>query len=72
MPYVNVKITEEGDVSPQQKADLIRGITECLSSVLGKDPATTFVVIEQVPLDAWGIGGLPVAEYRARKAAGAS
>ncbi|MBB4659102.1 4-oxalocrotonate tautomerase [Parvularcula dongshanensis] len=56
-------------MTPQQQADVIKGITACLAAVLGKDPATTFVVIEQVPLEAWGVGGLPVAQYRARREA---
>lgn len=66
MPYINIKITREG-VSEHQKAELIAGTTELLQRVLNKDPATTFVVIEEVDLPDWGIGGLPVAEYRRRK-----
>ncbi|HEX4847385.1 MAG TPA: 4-oxalocrotonate tautomerase family protein [Novosphingobium sp.] len=69
MPYVNIKVTREG-VSPEQKARLIAGTTQLLADVLGKDPATTFVVIDEIALDSWGIGGLPVPEYRARRAAG--
>jgi 4-oxalocrotonate tautomerase len=34
--------------------------------VLGKTPATTVVVIDEVELENWGIGGLPVTEYRRR------
>jgi len=37
--------------------------------VLGEPPASTFVVIEEVALETWGIGGLPVADYRAKRAA---
>lgn len=66
MPYVNVKITREG-VTPAQKAAVISGVTQVLVDVLGKDPATTFVVINEVELEDWGIGGLPTAEYRRRK-----
>lgn len=66
MPYVNIKITREG-VTPEQKAELIKGATELLARVLNKSPATTFVVIDEVDLDNWGIGGLPVAEYRMRQ-----
>ena len=63
MPYVNIKITREG-VTPDQKAALIEGATRVLEEVLDKDPATTFVVIDEVDLEDWGIGGLPVEEYR--------
>ena len=71
MPYVNVKITRES-VTPQQKAAVIKGMTDVLVQVLNKDPATTFVVIDEVDLSDWGIGGLPVAEFRRRKKAKAS
>lgn len=68
MPYVNIKITREG-VTTDQKAELISGVTDLLVRVLDKSPATTFVVIDEVTLEDWGIGGLPVEQYR-REAAG--
>ena len=43
MPYVNIKITREG-ATAEQKAELIRGVTELLREKLGKNPATTVVV----------------------------
>jgi 4-oxalocrotonate tautomerase len=63
MPYVNIKVTREG-VTADQKAELIGGVTDLLVRVLDKSPATTFVVIDEVALEDWGIGGLPVEEYR--------
>jgi len=63
MPYINIKVTREG-VTREQKAALIDGVTRLLSDVLGKNPATTFVVIDEVEMEDWGIGGLPVEEYR--------
>jgi len=68
MPYVNIKVTREG-VTPDQKAELISGVTDLLVRVLDKSPATTFVVIDEVALEDWGIGGLPVEQFR-RDAAG--
>lgn len=68
MPYVNIKITREG-ATPAQKSELIAGVTELLQRVLNKSPATTFVVIDEVALEDWGIGGLPVQEYRTKVAA---
>jgi 4-oxalocrotonate tautomerase len=65
MPYVNVRITREG-ATQQQKAEIIADVTSSLYRVLGKDPSVTFVVIDEVDLDDWGIGGLPVDEYRER------
>lgn len=69
MPYVNIKITREGGpngVGPtqEQKAELMKGVTELLTRVLNKNPATTFVVINEVALEDWGVGGLPVRDYR--------
>jgi 4-oxalocrotonate tautomerase len=63
MPYVNIKITREG-ITPEQKAELIKGTTDLLVRVLNKDPATTFVVIDEVATEDWGIAGMPVEEYR--------
>lgn len=72
MPYVNIKVTKEGgpdDTGPtaKQKSELIKGTTDLLARVLNKSPATTFVVIDAVVLQDWGIGGLPVVEYRQRQ-----
>lgn len=63
MPYVNIKVTREG-VTAEQKAALIKGATELLVQVLNKDPSTTFVVIDEVDTDNWGIAGLPCEAYR--------
>ena len=71
MPYVNIKITREG-ATPAQKAALIKGVTDLLVDVLDKNPATTFVVIDEVAFEDWGIGGLPVDEFRRRAAQGES
>jgi len=63
MPYVNIKITREG-ATADQKARIIKGVTDVLVSVLDKDPNGTYVVIDEVDLDNWGVGGLSVTEYR--------
>ncbi len=64
MPYVNIKITREGNVTADQKAQLIKGATELLHNVLGKNPNTTVVVIDEVETENWGMGGLPIEEFR--------
>jgi 4-oxalocrotonate tautomerase len=63
MPYVNIKLTDE-NVSTQQKAELIEGVTELLQKVLNKNPATTVVVIDEVDTDNWGIAGEQVTARR--------
>ncbi len=64
MPYVNIRITREG-ATAEQKAELIDGVTRLLQTVLGKNPATTFVIIDEVDTDDWGVGGEPVTKLRA-------
>jgi len=63
MPFVNIKITNEG-ASKEQKQQLIEGTTKLLQDILGKNPKTTFVIIEEVDTDNWGIGGISVTELR--------
>ncbi|KRT74908.1 MAG: 4-oxalocrotonate tautomerase, 4-oxalocrotonate tautomerase [Deltaproteobacteria bacterium CSP1-8] len=66
MPYVNVRITREGATS-EQKAEVIRRMTQVLVDVLKKNPETTLVIIEEVDTDNWGIGGITVTERRRKK-----
>jgi len=63
MPFVNIKITNE-NVTSEKKAQLIKGATELLQNILGKNPETTVVVIEEVDTNSWGIGGETVTERR--------
>lgn len=63
MPFVNIKITNE-NVTPQKRAALIKGATELLQNVLGKNPETTVVVIDEIDTGNWGIGGETVTERR--------
>jgi len=63
MPYINVKITDE-NVSNEQKKAIIKGCTQLMVDVLHKNPATTFVVIDEVNTDNWGIGFDQVTELR--------
>jgi 4-oxalocrotonate tautomerase len=76
MPIVTIQVTREGSgpdrdsVTPEEKARLIAGVSQLLLDVLHKPLASTFVVIEEVDLENWGWGGLPVPEYRRRLAAG--
>ncbi|MDW7549071.1 4-oxalocrotonate tautomerase family protein [Pseudoalteromonas sp. SCSIO 43201] len=55
MPIINIKITKEG-VTPTQKQALIKGATQLMVDVLDKAPKVTFVVIEEIETDDWGIG----------------
>jgi 4-oxalocrotonate tautomerase len=70
MPIVTIQVTREGtqpganSVTAQEKAELIKGVSQLLLDVLNKPLAATFVVIEEVEKENWGWGGLPVDEYR--------
>ena len=63
MPYVIIQVTRV-EVTREQKATLIKGVTDLLAQVLNKNPAQTFVVIEEVDPDNWGIAGMTVSKYR--------
>ena len=67
MPMVNVKITREG-ATAEQKSRVIAEMTEVLARVLGKNPATTIVIIEEVETENWVIAGASVSERRKRGA----
>lgn len=75
MPIVNIQVTRESptpgaqSVTPEEKAKLIAGVSQLLLEVLKKPLDSTFVVIEEVELENWGWGGLPVPEFRRRRAA---
>ncbi|QOY35684.1 tautomerase family protein [Anaerobacillus isosaccharinicus] len=66
MPYVNIKVTRENGqgITIAEKKQLIEGATKLLHDVLGKNPATTIVVIDEIETDNWGIAGQTVTERR--------
>ncbi|CAM2888538.1 tautomerase family protein [Helicobacter felis] len=65
MPFVNIKLTRESTpITPEQKKALIEGATDLLVKVLNKNRATTIVIIEELDMDNWGIGGNSVTEIR--------
>ena len=66
MPYVNIKITREG-ATAEQKEKLIQGATQLLFDVLGKKPQTTYVVVDEVDTDNWGVGGETITAKRKRE-----
>ena len=68
MPYVNIRVTDEG-VTRDQKLALIEGATDLLSRVLNKDPSTTFVIIDEVDTDNWGLDRENITTRRSRAAA---
>ncbi|KAA8726091.1 MAG: 4-oxalocrotonate tautomerase family protein [Ewingella sp.] len=65
MPFINIQVTREG-VTAEQKAALISGATDLLVKVLNKDPQTTFVIIDEVDTDNWGVAGETITQRRKR------
>lgn len=63
MPFVNVKITQDG-VTREQKAQIVQEITDTLARVLHKKPEHTHIVIEEVELDNWGFMGQLTSDFR--------
>ena len=78
MPIVTIQITREGTQSganaatAEEKAALIKGVSQLLLDVLKKPLESTFVVIDEVDTDNWGWGGLPVREFRKERERAAS
>lgn len=65
MPFVNIKVTREDQaITSRQKAELIKGVTDLLVNVINRGPSTTVVVIDEVEMDNYGIGGETVTTLR--------
>ena len=71
MPYVNIKMTKEG-VTAEQKRRLIDGTTKLLQEILNKDPHTTYVVIDEIDTDNWGVADETVTQLKRRESAAGS
>lgn len=56
MPYINIKVTDE-QVTKKQKQQLIAGATKLVVDILNKNSETTHVIIDEVPVDNWGVRG---------------
>jgi 4-oxalocrotonate tautomerase len=70
MPYVLIQLADNGATSDKEKAELISGATELLVTVLGKSPDSVYVVINDIPLENWGIGYESLAARRFRQQSG--
>lgn len=72
MPMVTVQVTREGSepgtdrVTADQKAEIYKGVAQLLLDVLGKPLDRTWVIFQEVEVDDWSQGGLPLAAYRKR------
>jgi len=55
MPYVNIQITE--GATREQKAELVKDVTQSLVRVLGKQPEHIHIVIQEISEENWGFSG---------------
>jgi 4-oxalocrotonate tautomerase family enzyme len=66
MPYVNIQITR--GATREQKAALVRDVTDALVRGLGKRPEHIHVVIQEIDEGDWGFEGLLTDEWKKRRA----
>jgi 4-oxalocrotonate tautomerase len=67
MPYVNIKLTREAQpITAEQKAAIIKGVTDLLVDVIDRGPATTVVVIDEIDTDNYGVGGETITVRRSQ------
>ncbi|HED6178565.1 TPA: 4-oxalocrotonate tautomerase family protein [Campylobacter coli] len=65
MPFVNIRITKEnGEPTLKQKQELIEGVTDLLAKVLNKNKASTVVIIDEIEMDNYSLGGKTITEVR--------
>lgn len=68
MPYINIRVTKEnGEPTAEQKAQLIKGVTELVSRVLGRNKSSTVVIIDEIDMQNYGLGGESIKSIRERK-----
>ncbi len=67
MPYVNIKLTREHQpITAEQKAAIIKGVTDLLVDVIDRGPATTVVIIDEIDTDNYGVGGDTITARRSQ------
>jgi len=62
MPYVNIQITV--GATREQKAALVRDVTDSLVRELGKRPEHIHVVIQEIREEDWGFAGHLTDDWR--------
>lgn len=62
MPIVTINMLEGRKV--EQKKELIKRVTKSISETLDSPPERIRIIIREIKNEDYGIGGLPVMEYR--------
>ena len=68
MPYVNIQITK--GASREQKAHLVRDVTDSLVRELGKSPEHVHIVIQEIAEEDWGYCGMLTDDWKAQQQSG--
>ncbi|MGE0201418.1 MAG: 4-oxalocrotonate tautomerase family protein [Candidatus Melainabacteria bacterium] len=61
MPFVNIKMARS-EATVEQKAQIVKEVTDTLVRVLGKNPERTHIVIEEIEKESWGFAGKLLSE----------
>lgn len=65
MPFVRICVTgDEERPTSEQKKELIADVTKLVGDVLGKNTSNMVVIIDEIPMENYGIGGKTVRERR--------
>ena len=62
VPYANIQITK--GATREQKAALVKDLTDSLVRVLGKNPEHIHIVIQEIEEEDWGFSGLLTDEWK--------
>lgn len=62
MPYINVQITK--GATREQKAQIVKDMTESLVNVLGKKPEHIHIVIQEIKEEDWGFEGMLTDDWK--------
>ncbi|MEO1592065.1 MAG: 4-oxalocrotonate tautomerase family protein [Cyanobacteria bacterium J06632_22] len=62
MPYVNIQITR--GANREQKAQLVKDVTNSLVKVLGKKPEHIHILIQEIEASDWGYAGLLTDDWK--------
>lgn len=65
MPYINVQITQ--GASRDQKAQIVKDMTDSLVKVLGKKPEHIHIVIQEIKEENWGFEGMLTDDWKKLK-----
>ena len=58
MPIAQILILEGR--TPEQRREMMRAVTLAIAQALGANPETVRVIIQEVPAESWGVGGIPI------------